>query len=120
MMRWMLAVVAAAVLAGAAGPNQAPRAETDYAFLPDYLPYVTINVLRNDYDPDGDALEVDSILLVEGGYAFVLKNNRVLFWWQPGVSSGRLAYVIEDEHGAQAKAEVFIDCCAQIGPEEEQ
>lgn len=120
MMRWMLVVLAAAVLMGAAGPNQPPRAETDYAFLPDYLPYVTVNVLRNDYDPDGDPLEVVNVLLAEGGYAFVLKDDRVLFWWEDGVTSGgRVLYVIEDVHGAQAKSEIVIECCAQISREEQ-
>lgn len=118
----MVAAAAVVVLMAAApgvlaGPGQPGSwmARDDYAFLPDYLPYVVVDVLRNDGGPARDErLAVDRLTQVVNGYAFILRDGRVLFWWLPGYSGGGLVeYVARDGAGREGKASLLIECCAE-------
>ena len=111
---WLVILGLLAVLLPGTGPNRPPLTGADYAFLPDYLPYVVVDVLANDVDPDGDALEVTEILGVTNGYAFVLKDDRVLFWWKDATQphDGWIGYLVDDGRGGLAKGEVWVECCA--------
>lgn len=111
----LLAGMGPAMPAGAS-PDAGWMAQDDYAFLPDYLPYVVVDVLRNDGGPARDErLVVDRLTLVVNGYAFILRDGRVLFWWAPGSGSGGVVgYVARDGSGRESKAELFIECCAEV------
>jgi hypothetical protein len=88
-------------------PNQPPVAVDDAATTAFATP-VTINVLANDSDPDGDALTVLSVTQPAGGVAAVV-NNEVEY--QPsraftGVDT--FTYTIGDGHGHTATANVAV------------
>jgi len=121
MVRWILAVVLVLAMAPAAmaGTEQPLMAQDDYAFLPDYLPYVVVDVLRNDGGPArAERLVVDRLLQVTHGYAFILRDGQVLFWWAPGMHGGGMVqYLVRDGRGREAKATVWIECCALEGSE---
>ena len=115
MMAVMVVMAGTGPLANAGQPGSW-MARDDYAFLPDYLPYVVVDVLRNDGGAARDErLVVDRLTQVVHGYAFILRDGRVLFWWAPGAHSGGLVeYVARDGAGREGKANVLIECCAEV------
>ena len=75
--------------------NHAPIANNDTIYVKHGMD-MRVNVLRNDYDPDGDSLQIffgslieDSIFFRPYRYGnFLLKKKRIIY-----------AYLLQDEHG---------------------
>jgi len=92
------------------GENEAPVAVDDAKTTPNDTP-VTINVLSNDSDPDGDTLTISSITQPskgsvtnngDGTLTYTPKNNA------SGVGIFTFEYTISDGHGNSATATVTI------------
>ncbi len=86
------------------GPNRAPDAVED-AVPTDMNQAITIDVLANDTDPDGDALTLVSVDKPLGNAAATIVNGKVRF--TPGkdvVDSISFQYTISDGHGHTASA----------------
>jgi len=70
---------------------------------------VKINVLANDYDPDGDTLAIVST--TQGTYGAVVMNADSTLTYVPGPkfkTQDQFTYRITDGHGATATATVFV------------
>ena len=71
---------------------------------------VTIDVLANDSDPDGDALTIISVTdLTEFGSAVITPDNMILYtpmpnWW----GGDQLNYTISDGFGGEATATITL------------
>lgn len=109
---------------GSSGQNQPPVATDDYppasgAFGTPFDPgTMAINVLANDYDPDGDTLTVTSFtqpahgtVTDAGGGVLVYKTNDVQdpAAFAPYVGPDFFGYQIDDGHGHQAVARVNLN-----------
>jgi hypothetical protein len=92
---------------GSDGPNRAPTAANDSATTPAGVA-VTIDVLANDSDPDGDALSITTVTPPTNGTATV-ENGRVVYTPNTGfVGSDSFTYTITDGKGGSATATVTI------------
>lgn len=90
--------------------NQAPVANPDEATGPPGVPIV-VNVLANDFDPDGDPLEVVSVVKVTPAAASAVINadGTVSFTISANCSGFNLfRYTIRDPFGATAEATVTV------------
>ncbi len=88
--------------------NAAPVASNDTATT--HSP-VTIDVLANDSDPNGDALSVVAALAPHG-VAVINDDNTVTYTPNDGFSGqDTLAYTISDGHGGTASATVARHSC---------
>jgi hypothetical protein len=95
-----------------AAPNRPPRAEAD-SVSTTFGRAVTISVLANDSDPDGDALTIASITQPVSGRA-AIEGTRIVFTPAPGFSGvARFTYTIDDGHGATSMAQVSVFVAAQ-------
>lgn len=77
---------------------------------------VTIHVLANDYDPDGDALSID--WFIQGAAGTVADSgNGTLTYTPTGVEPGSdsFTYTISDGNGGTASATVTVDVLAAGG-----
>ncbi|HEY0481863.1 MAG TPA: Ig-like domain-containing protein [Kofleriaceae bacterium] len=99
----------AAVAIEVIGVNDAPVAADDAASL-DEDTSVTVDVVGNDGDIDGDALAIASVTQPAHGLASVTDATHVLYVPAPDYH-GRdaFSYTIGDGHGGQATAAVTID-----------
>lgn len=91
--------------------NRFPVARDDYVTTPADVP-VTVDVLANDTDPDGDPLEVVSVQKVTLAPAEYTINGDGTITFTIGANCrGRNAfrYTISDPSGATATATVFVD-----------
>ena len=124
-MRLITLIVTLFLMSGlpALGPrNQPPIANDDEVILL-YHPVqvLTIPVLENDVDPDGDVLTISSLPLVAGGKAEIVngKEVRVLIDWPAGGNAQGLiahgGYVVSDGQ-AESKAEWFVWYWPEIVP----
>jgi outer membrane protein OmpA-like peptidoglycan-associated protein len=88
-------------------PNTAPQAADDAASTPAGQP-VSIAVLSNDSDPDGDALQVISFTQPNSGA--VVQDGDVLVYTPADGFSGvdGFSYVVSDNRGGEASAEVTV------------
>ncbi|BBY52055.1 hypothetical protein MARA_55230 [Mycolicibacterium arabiense] len=92
-------------------PNQAPVA-TDDAERTQINTPVTIDVLANDRDPDGDPLTLETYGSPDYGTVRV-ENGKLVYTPAPGwVGTDYLNYVISDPSGRQAYASVAITVTA--------
>jgi uncharacterized membrane protein len=93
--------------------NQAPVAVADAATtFKDTA--VTIHVLANDYDPDGDKLTVAAAGEPANGTAVVNADNTITYTPAPGfLGVDSFVYTIADGHGAPATAAVTITVTPQ-------
>ncbi len=90
-----------------ARPNQSPIARDDNARTSDGVP-LTINVLANDSDPDGDSLQLVSLTQPGHGSA-AISGEHVIYTPEPGYSGGdQFSYTLSDGQGGSATATVFI------------
>lgn len=71
----ILAILATAVPAG--GGNLPPVAVGDEVLVMGATEYIKIPVFANDWDPNGDPLEVTAILSVDRGKAVLLKGGAI-------------------------------------------
>lgn len=67
---------------------------------------ITIPVLNNDYDPDGDTLSISSVTQGSRGYATI--TNQVLTYKPKRTGNDTLSYTISDGRGGKATAKVYV------------
>jgi hypothetical protein len=95
-----------------AAPNRPPHAEADSANTTFGRP-VTIGVLANDSDPDGDALAIASVTQPASGRA-VIEGTSIVFTPSPGFSGvARFTYTIDDGRGGMSSATVSVVVAAR-------
>jgi hypothetical protein len=95
-----------------AAPNRAPQAVADAASTTFGQP-VTIRVLANDSDPDGDALAIVGVTQPVGGTVSI-DGTTLAFTPSPGFSGvARFTYTIDDGHGGTSSAPVTVNVAAQ-------
>jgi len=91
------------------GVNDAPVAIGDTAGLEEDTA-VTVDVVGNDFDVDGDVLSIASITQPSHGFAMVIDARRVTYMPAPNFHGpDALTYTISDGHGGQATAELAFD-----------
>ncbi|MBX3700927.1 MAG: tandem-95 repeat protein [Dokdonella sp.] len=87
--------------------NRAPLARNDSATTPSAQP-VTIAVLANDTDPDGDSLSIVAVGTPAHGSA-VISGGDIVYTPAAGyIGSDSFSYTIEDGHGGSASAMVVV------------
>ena len=92
---------------GPNGPNQAPTAANDNVATTSGTA-VTINVLGNDSDPNGDALLITIDSQPQHGAA-VVQNGQIVYTPAPGyVGVDSFTYIISDGKGGTATATVTV------------
>ena len=97
----------ATVIVSVAGVNDPPLAQDDNAVTDEGVP-VTVLVLLNDSDPDGDAIVVESVAQAENG---TVSNNgtSVAYTPVPGFSGvDEFRYTVSDAKGGTDTAIVFV------------
>ncbi len=93
-------------------PNRAPQAVPDNATTT-FGQRVTINVLANDSDPDGNALTIASFTQPAAG-SVSINGTTLVFTPAPGFSgTARFTYTIDDGHGGTSSAAVTVFVAAQ-------
>jgi large repetitive protein len=95
--------------------NAAPVAANDSAATNEGAP-VTINVLANDSDPDGDALSVTKASAANG--TVVINADNTLTYNPNDGFSGKdtVSYTVSDGHGGTATATAAVTVDAVAGP----
>ncbi len=78
-------------------PNRAPDAVED-APTTGKDTAITVDVLANDTDPDGDALTITNVTQPQAGSATIV-NNKVVYTPNGTVGSMSMTYTISDGHG---------------------
>ena len=109
----------ATVLVDVVFANQAPVANPDEATGPAGVPIV-VDVLANDFDPDGDPLEVVSVsgVMAAGADAVINPDGTISFTISATCSGFNLfRYTISDPFGATATATVTVQREAPTGTE---
>ncbi len=94
--------------------NQLPVAVDDQATTRKEVA-VLIDVLANDFDPDGDPLTIISVTaMTRYGSAEVTADNQILYtpmpaWW----GGDELTYTVDDGFGGQASATITLEVTSQ-------
>jgi hypothetical protein len=91
--------------------NNSPTAVDDNTSTPESVT-VTIDVMANDSDPDGDAINLVSVNTPTHGTALIVSGQIEYTPLTGYVGADSFTYVIEDTFAAQATATVFVD----VGP----
>lgn len=98
------ALASALVTVDVAAPNQPPVAVDDAATTPVDTP-VTLDLLANDNDPDGDPLQLVGLAMPLHGSLAVAPDRTVTYTPAAGFrGSDEFAYTIADGRGGQASA----------------
>jgi hypothetical protein len=101
-------------VSGPPGSNQAPTAGNDSATTTPGTP-VTIDVLANDADPDGDNLTIASVTSPSNGTATV-QNSKIVYTPNAGfVGTDSFLYTASDGKGGAASATVTVTVTEQPG-----
>ena len=87
-------------------PNRAPDAVED-APTTDINTAITVDVLSNDTDPDGDALRITKVTQPQQGRADIV-NNKIVYTPNGTVGSMSMTYTISDGHGHTDSAVLTI------------
>jgi len=90
-------------------PNNPPVAQPDVATTTEDTP-VTVAVLANDSDPDGDPLTVVGVAVLAGGGTALINADGTITY-TPGLNfngTARLSYQIGDGRGLRSTAEVTL------------
>ncbi len=88
--------------------NERPEAEDDAAETPEDEA-VTVDVLANDTDPDGDSLRVESVSAPEHGTTRIAAGGGVLYTPEANYhGADRFTYVVTDPEGETASAAVAV------------
>ncbi|QOC21731.1 tandem-95 repeat protein [Wenzhouxiangella sp. AB-CW3] len=101
----------ATVFVDVAFANQAPVARPDVASAPAGVP-VTVDVLANDFDPDGDPLEVISVqqISLAPAEAVINEDNTITFTISDTChGTNFFRYTISDPFGATSTATVRVE-----------
>ena len=95
------------------GYNQAPVAGSDSATV-SLGASVLIPVLTNDSDPDGDAIEIDSVSAPSAGTA-VIENGAIRYAADANAALGdvNFSYTVRDAKGAKTTASVRVTVTAK-------
>jgi hypothetical protein len=95
-------------------PNQSPSAVNDKVSTPHNTP-VTVNVLANDSDPDGDPIMIDTVMSSTGSTVQVINEDgtqKVKYTPKSGFSQSggndSFTYTIKDDRGATSSATVTV------------
>jgi len=91
--------------------NRAPTPADDVAYLSygSYVQPLSIDVLANDTDPDGDALTLVSAEVPEDStFSATVEGNQLVFSRIPGVGGASFLYTVADSAGAQSTARVQV------------
>jgi formylglycine-generating enzyme required for sulfatase activity len=89
-------------------PNNPPTAVDDNASTPESVT-VTIDVMANDSDPDGDTISLVSLTAPTNGSA-VIANGQIEYTPPASyIGADTFTYTIEDSFAAQATATVYMD-----------
>lgn len=87
--------------------NQAPNAANDAATTPNNTA-VTLNVLGNDSDPDGDALTITGVGTAANGTT-AIQNGKIVYTPKPGFSgTDTFTYTVSDGKGGTATATATV------------
>lgn len=96
--------------------NNPPTAVDDNASTASATP-VTINVLNNDSDVEGDALTLDSIGTAPANGAAIVQGNVVRYTPRAGFTGvDSFTYVVKDSFGASGFATVRVTVAANSAP----
>ncbi len=88
--------------------SDAPVARADFATV-DEGGFVDIDVLANDYDPDGDDINIDGICPPDHGAVFVNDDGTLRYVPDPNfVGEDVFMYWVEDDNGNFTKASVTV------------
>jgi cysteine-rich repeat protein len=102
------AAASAAVAIDVVSVNDPPQANPDAASL-DEDGAVTVDVVANDFDIDGDELAIAVITQPAHGLATIVDGHRVLYVPAPDYHGpDALSYTISDGNGGQASAELAL------------
>ena len=104
----------ATVFIAVAAVNDAPVAQNDSASTDQNIP-ITIRVLENDSDPDGDALRIAAVTQPSSG---TLTNTGTVLIYEPDTGftgNDSFTYTVTDENGEIAEASVTIGVNPPIG-----
>ena len=94
-------------------PNHPPQAVPDNATTSFGQP-VTIAVLSNDTDPDGNTLSILSVTQPNNGGSVSIDGTRLVFTPSPGFSGiARFTYTIDDGRGGASTATVTVIVAAR-------
>jgi len=114
----LTATASVAITVNQALGNRPPVAQNDAASTRGVAP-VSVAVLSNDSDPDGDAIRVISVTTPNNGAATFTAAGQVTYTARAGfVGTDTFSYTIEDARGGRASATVTITVIAEviIGP----
>lgn len=102
------AIVMVTVTSGPSGGNHAPYARDDYAIAGFNQP-VTIAVLANDGDPDGDAIVVESFTQPPNGKIERGPGDALVYLSRRDyIGYDRFTYTVHDGRGGRATATVLV------------
>ena len=88
--------------------SDAPVARTDFVDI-DEGETVAIDVLANDYDPDGDDIRVDGLIQPEHGSVFLNDDGTLTYAADPNyVGDDEFWYWVEDDNGNFTKGHVQV------------
>ena len=98
-------------------PNRPPAARADRATTVEGTA-ITIDVLANDNDPDGDPISLAGMEMPGQGSLALTAGNRFTYTPRPGfVGVDSFSYTIRDEAGATARTDVTVEVAARnAGP----
>ena len=99
--------------------NQAPVANPDEAAGPAGVP-ITVDVLANDFDPDGDPIEIINLVRITSApaEAVINQDGTITFTISASCSGYNLfRYTISDPFGATAEANVTVQRQTAAGAE---
>jgi hypothetical protein len=100
-----MATVTVSVMSANTPPVTAPDAASTVAGAP-----VTVDVLANDNDPDGDQVELAGLSLPGHGTLSLTPERHVVYTPAPGfVGSDSFTYTVADSRGAKADGVVHVD-----------
>jgi Cadherin-like domain len=116
----MLWSVACSLLLAVAGCNYGDKNRdpiaADYTAITAREVPVTIKVLANDSDPDGDPLEVVNVTQGANGEVVLNDDGTVTYTPAEGLDgTDRFTYTIDDDHGGQATGTVTITVLPNAG-----
>ena len=103
---------------GSSSPNNNPWAMPDSASVQAGGAQISINVLGNDYDPDGDPLLITNVGQGTRGVAGIGPSGNVVYqpYSNPTPGTDEFSYTISDGRGGMATATVTVTITAQSGP----
>ena len=88
--------------------NTGPTARSDFATVQENGS-VIIDVLSNDFDPEGDALNIDGFIHASNGRVYDNEDGTVTYIPDPNYTGEDVfCYWVEDEHGNFAMGQVQV------------